>query len=270
MGYKLINIKLKKGSANISSGINLCHTLAARIAQCANFSLTSEQTYSTYYYGLLNNGEYAISNSQVSSGASTGEPYIGLPKLNSGSFYCYGFYMYLIGNAPMENAIIKMIVDSDNNLVYMSKITGNEKSNSTAYGFLLTNGGVKNIEDSAVYAPSASSGATPEQIATIEHAGSFGTYWQGPKNDIGVYKSNLLGYDANNNIIIADHITQIMSSKIYNPYIPDTVPSNKNFMAADSAYEIIMVDDKKFMRLYGNSWIQIDEIVDEDLEVVAP
>lgn len=268
MGYKLINVKLKYGN-----GANYGYAWKEyihRICECANFTLDSESVTQYVYSASLNNNLYCCNYGAPQSGMTQGF-YFGLPKQNSGNYTCYGFIFYVDSTTPQvsDGSYFKMIVDDSNNLVYCSKIYGNEKSNNPAYGFLLTNGGIKKMEDKEVYAPSASSGATPEQIATIEE-NDLWTSWQGAKKDDEIYRSNVLGYDMSNNIIIADHITQLKSSRVFHQFVPSSVASYKALTAAESAFEEIIIDGKRYVHLYLNWWIQVDEVKDETIEVVAP
>ena len=272
MGYKLINCKFHYGpNATYYFYANSWKAYINRICECANFTLDSEGGLPYQYYAYMNNGEYCCNYGSPQSGQTSGF-YIGLPKKNSGNYTCYGFYMYIDSATPTtkDGSRFKLIVDDNNNLVYCSKILGDAKGNEAAQGFILTNGGVKKIEETAVYAPSASSGAEPAQVATMDLDGTgFGLIWQGQKNDDEIFKSNILGVDMSNNFIIVDHVLQLMSSRIYHPRLASTISGYKTIMAGDSAYEVIFIDGKHYLHLYSNLWIEIDEIRDEIIEVVA-
>ena len=262
MGYKLINVKMVKGSAPMS-GLTIAHTWVMRLCQCANFTLDTELTVGNNYYAKLNDTEYCVSTAAPQSGMTNGL-FIGLPIKGRSSYTCYGFWSYLLSGegSPVDELVYKMIVDDDNNLVYHSKIFINEKGNDTSLGFLMTNGGVMNIDSQNLYAPSAESGATPAQIGTLEH--SAPGCWKGSKDDRDIFKSNMYGYDTNNNIIIRDHLTYLMSSEKNNIWIPNDAQT----VAGSNAFEIIMIDKKKYLHLYCNEWIEIDEILNETIEVV--
>lgn len=262
MGYKLINVKLVKGAAGTVAGTSYAHAWVNRLCQCNNFTLTSWQVVSgRYYYALLNDGDYCVSNGSPQSGLTSGL-YIGLPKKGSGSYYCYGFYCYMDG--AYDGSFYKMIVDEDNNLVYHSKMRSNYNGNTTTLGFMLTNGGVCNIDSTYLYAPSVTTGATPAQIATL--LPDFSGSWKGNKDDFDIFISDMYGYDMNNNFIIRDHLKLIMSSNKNNIYIPNSVQQT----ASANAFETILIDGKKYIHLYRNMWIKIDEILDETIEVVNP
>lgn len=260
MGYKLKNIKLINGAG--ATTLDYARVWTHRLCECANFTLTSEQYVNNRYYALLNDGDYCVSTGTPQSGLSSGL-YIGLPKKGSGSYYCYGFYFYAIQSMGVDYSKYRIIVDDNNNLVFCSQIVGNNNGNHKALGFLLCNDGVMNIESNYLYAPSASSGETPAQIATFS-ASELACTWHGNKSDFDIFRSNRLGYDPNYNLLIQDHITCLMSSNKNMIYATGDAQTT----AASNAFETIIIDEKKYLHIFMNSWIKLDEVLDETIEVV--
>lgn len=262
MGYKLINMRFLNTSTR---SVDYYHTWVKRLCMCNNFTQDSETITSYYYYSKLNNGQYSIATSSPQSGLTSGF-YIGLSTPGSSSYYCTGFYFYIAPNGFNTNSYneSKWIVDDNNNLIYCSRVFPFNQSNKTSLGFLMSNGGVMNVESQILYGPSTTSGVAPQQIANFYYTDAFYAVPNG--DDFDVFRSNMFGYDMNNNLIIRDHVQYIYSSQKNNILVPSSA-SELTRCAGDNAFEIIMIDGKQYIHIYHNMWIQIDSIVEEYIEV---